>query len=314
MARLTEASKYEILYDLPEGTYSQAEVGGISTTTIRAGESLELEVFPIVKIDDGARRERQNRKTSRWQEEVNRNRTRKRVRRICENNFSQEDYFWTGTYDYPRYAPGFANPADILREMQENGCPGDDGDVRRDFKNFLRMLQRRVKQAGHDPKEVRYLYVIESTHEPNEEDMSGLPAHYHIHALIHAPGLNRAGIEACWKKGYSNTKQLDFRSNGIEGLCKYLTKQRRFMRRWACSRNSKQPEEKKSYRKISRRRAAEIAADVQYRGREILEKLYPGYRVEEVTVKYSAFVAGAYIYARMRKLPQKRTIQKRRRI
>jgi hypothetical protein len=37
-------------------------------------------------------------------------------------------------------------------------------------------------------------------------------------------------------------------------------------------------------------------------GKDILEKLYPEYRLEEVpVVKYSDFVAGAYIYARMRR-------------
>ena len=57
-----------------------------------------------------------------------------------------------------------------------------------------------------------------------------------------------------------------------------------------------------SDRKISRRRAAMIARDVQYRGREILEQIYPGYRLESCEVKFSNFVSGAYIYARLRKI------------
>lgn len=302
MARFTDASRYEILFDKPSGEYDKRELGGISTTTIRAGESLEVEAFPIVRIDDGAKREKQARKTSRWQEEVNLRNTRKKVRRIAEATFTEEDIFWTGTYSYPRYDPGFANRGEILREMQENGCPEDDSDVRKDFKNFLRAVKRRVKGTGNDPKEVKYLYVIESSHEPKEGEQEPLPAHYHIHALLHAPGLSRADIEAIWQKGYSNSKQLDFSCDGLTGLSKYLTKQRRCVRRWACSRNCRQPEIKKSCRKISRRRAAEIAADVQHRGREIFEGLYPGYRVEEVVVKYSDFIAGAYIYARLRKI------------
>ena len=48
-------------------------------------------------------------------------------------------------------------------------------------------------------------------------------------------------------------------------------------------------------------RAALIAADVQANAREILEAIYPGYRLENAEVKYSDFVAGAYIYARLRR-------------
>ena len=304
MQRQTDAKKYEILYDLPEGEYGRAQVGGNSTTTVKAGDSLEVEVFPVVKIDDGARREKQQRSTSRWQVEVNLRNTRKKVRRIAEANFGEEDILWTGTWAYPRYDNGMSNPADILKEMQELGCPEDDSEVRRHFRNFWKTIKRRVKKLGNDPAEARYIYVIESSHEPKEGDRYPLLAHYHIHALIHAPGMTRREIEEIWQHGYSNTRQLDLSVNGLEGLSKYLTKQRRCVRRWACSRNCRQPEIKKSYRKISVRRAAQIAADVQYRGREIFEALYPGYSVEEVTVKYSDFVAGAYIYARMRRKKQ----------
>ena len=73
------------------------------------------------------------------------------------------------------------------------------------------------------------------------------------------------------------------------------------MRRWEHSRNLKKPDERVSDRKIPRRRAALVARDVQANGREIFEKLYPGYRLEEARVRYSDFAAGAYIYARMRR-------------
>lgn len=301
MPRMTDAAKYEILFDKAEGEYNAAEVGGIRTRSTRAGESLEIEAYPIVRIDDGARRERQKRKSSRWQEEINMRNARKRMRRLAEHNFDERDYMWTGTYAYPAYAPGFANYEDVLAEMQENGCPEDDREVRRDMKNFLRRIKRRVKAMGGDEKEVKYIYVIESTREPKDGDPRPLPAHYHIHAILHAPGLSREELEKLWSKGYSNTKLLDFSRNGLAALTRYLTKQRRCMRRWERSRNLREPEERISNRKISRRRAMQIAADVQYRGKEIFESLYPGYRLEEAEVRYSDFVAGAYIYARMRR-------------
>ena len=84
------------------------------------------------------------------------------------------------------------------------------------------------------------------------------------------------------------------------------------MRRWARSKNLKEPEVRVSDRKVSRRRAAAIAADVQANAREILEKIYPGYRLEQAEVKYSDFVAGAYIYARLRRLESGNKTKRRR--
>ena len=66
--------------------------------------------------------------------------------------------------------------------------------------------------------------------------------------------------------------------------------------------NLTEPVVRESDRRISRTRLAKIARDVMADGKEILEKLYPEYRLEEVpVVRYSDFVAGAYIYARMRR-------------
>jgi len=53
--------------------------------------------------------------------------------------------------------------------------------------------------------------------------------------------------------------------------------------------------------KISRRRAAQIAADVRANAWEVFAKVYPGYRlVEQPVVQTSDFVAGGYIYAKLR--------------
>ena len=68
----SEAWRYEILYDLPEGEYNPAEVGGTRTKTIRAGDSLEVESFPIVYVSDGAKRERKTRKSGKSQQMLNR--------------------------------------------------------------------------------------------------------------------------------------------------------------------------------------------------------------------------------------------------
>ena len=178
----------------------------------------------------------------------------------------------------------------------------DEDDARRQIKNYIARIRRLIKRKGGNPRDFKYIYVIESTKEPRDDDFESLPARYHYHMIVSSMGiLTIDDLNALWAYGYVKAEPLDFRFNGLEGLCNYITKQRKFTRRWAHSKNLKEPDVKTSDRKISRRRAAAIAADVQARAREILESIYPGYVLEQAEVKYSDFVSGAYIYARLRR-------------
>lgn len=305
MKQRTDASKYEILYDLPQGEYSATEVGGIRTRTIRAGESLEVEAFPITSLGHEARQEAKRRSSSPAQEKLNLERCRKCVRRLLETNFQAGDLVLGLTYDYGFVNRGFENLDDVRAEWKRLGFPEDEEDAARDFRNFIRRVKNRVRRNGGDAKDFKYVYVVESTCEPNEDEVNPLPAHYHCHMVISCMGvLSIADINELWPFGYANAKPLDFRFNGLEGLSKYIIKQpgrKKHYHKYCASKNLKKPDERVSDRKISRRRAAQIAADVQANGREILEKIYPGYVLEDCRVKYSDFVAGAYIYARLRR-------------
>ena len=301
--RMVGAERYEILYDLPDGKYDAAGVGGIRTKTIRAGDSLEVECFPIIRGNRRAEREKRRRRTTAAQEKLNHRNTVKRVRRLIEANFSHGDYAMHMTWDYGVFDRAFINPAEAMDAMERAGVPADEGDARRMLRNAIKRIRRRVKKLGGDPAAVKYLYVLESTKEPRDEDPNPLPARYHFHMAIHAPGLSREALEAMWEHGYCNADRLDFHDNGLAAFAAYITKQRRCARRWGRSTNLREPSVTVSDRKVSRRRAARVAEDVRQYGREIFERLYPGYRcVEEPVVRYSDFVAGAYISARLRKI------------
>lgn len=305
--RLNEASRYEILYDLPEGEYDERAVGGICTHTVRAGEMLEVKAFPIIKIDAGARRECARRRSSPAQQELNHRNSWRKKMALLETNFGAGDIILHPTYAYRRVDMGFENRADLRRELEANGCPMDDDEARRKIRRLLERLKRRVKKKGGDVEKFRYLYEIETTCEPREEEIDPLPPHYHAHMVISSCGvLTIEDVNELWGYGYTHAQRVDMRYDGFKGFAKYITKKAQKKRRgrslrWAHSKNLKKPVEKRSNRKISRRRAALIARDVRANGREILERIYPDYRLEEVEVKYSDFVAGAYIYARLRK-------------
>lgn len=298
----SEAWRYEILYDLPEGEYNPAEVGGTRTKTIRAGDSLEVESFPIVYVSDGAKRERKTRKSGKSQQMLNRINAEKKFRRLVENNFTSGDWVAHPTYDYGFVDRGFCNVNDTIRALEEAGYPMDDEEAVRVMRNFIRRLKKRVQQKGGDPKQLKYVYVVEATRLPRDGEINPLPPRYHYHMVFSSLGVITINdINELWQYGFSKAQPVDTRFNGLEGLSSYFLKQRRGKRKWSSSKNLKKPEERVSNRKISRRRAAMIADDVQHNGREIMEKLYPGYSCERIEVKYSDFIAGAYIYARMRR-------------
>lgn len=288
---------YEILYDLPEGEYQGREIGGICTRTVRSGSLLEVICYPITRVSTEAKREAARRATSEAQARINARNTQRRMERLLECNFSPADAVVTLTYAYPAEADGFYNPEDMRDLYVREGLPEDLEDVARDWRNYMARVRRAVRRMGGEPKEIKYLYVFESG-KPREDGI----CKYHIHAVIHAPGLCAEALRELWSKGFVRVDRLELRYNGAQRLSKYLTKQRRYERRWGHSRGLKEPVERVSVRKMSRRRAAAVAQDVQQYGRQIMEQIYPGYRCDELPeVRYSDFVAGAYIYARMRR-------------
>lgn len=304
----TDVSKYEILYDLPEGEYDEAAVGGIRTKTIRAGDSLEVEAFPILRVDQGARRERERRESTAAQTKLNMRNAEKKLRRLMETNFTDGDIVMHPTFDYGFADRAFVSKDQLRREWKAAGIPMDDREAQNRIRNFIRRIKNLLHRRGADPQDFKYIYVIEVKREPRDGEFDPLPPRYHYHMVISSMGiLTIDDINALWKYGYSKAEPLDFRFNGLEPLANYITKQRRRVRKWASSKNLKKPDVRVSNRKISRRRAAAVAADMHGCAKEIMEKIYPGYVLEKAEVKYSDFIAGAYIYARMRRrLPARR--------
>ena len=289
-------SDYEILYDLPTGEYDGAGIGGIRTVTIRAGASLEVMCHPILTHwPAGAKREKKQRKTREAMERINQRNRMLREMRLLEENFSERAFVLTYTYAYPVEDYGLMNRDDMLEYYEANHLPEDDSDVRRDVRNFLARVRRRMV----DPKGLKWSMHIE---EGVKEQPFGLPNHLHAHMVIEAEGLTQDQLKALWEHGTLQCDRFDKSNDGARRLAKYFTKQKRGRRWWSHSRNLKDPKVTVSDRKVSRRRAMKVASDVTQYGREIMEKLYPGYRLMELPrVHYSDFLPGAFIYARMRR-------------
>lgn len=289
---------YDLLYDLPAGEYDGHGIDGVRTVTIRAGMGLEVMCCPIIKTGPDVKAEIRRRKTTPAMQKVNdRNRERKMMR-LLDHNYTPAAVVFTGTYAYPSGDYGFMNLKELIDLYDDRGLPWDADRVKKDVRNFREKLKRLVVKAGGRAEDFKWIIRIEEGKQPPAE---GLPPKYHIHAIFEGPGITREAVEALWPHGLTDAKNFDLKGDGAHRLAQYLNKQKQSGRWWSHSRNLKQPPRTVSERKVSRRRLAMIAADVYHDGRGIMEKLYPGYRLMECTVHYSDYVAGAYIYARMRR-------------
>lgn len=303
-----DTSEYEILYDLPKGEYAAAEIGGIRTRTFRAGDVIEVECFPLTRISaEGERACRARKKQRACQEALNRRNAEKRMRRYIDANFTGEDWVLTLTWDYGQIDRFTMSAADADRLFMESGLPLTEEDAKKALNNFYRRAKGRMRRMGENPADLKHLYVQEIT----QPKVGGFE-HYHFHLVLHAPGLSDMDLKALWPHGFARADRFSARDEGAARLASYLTKQHtteavdrdgKRMRRWGHSKNLIMPEDTVSDRKISRRRAAKIAEAVERDGCAIFEQCYPGYRcVATPTVRYSQYVPGAYIFARMRRV------------
>lgn len=305
---LRDTSVYEILYDLPEGSYRPGEVGGIRTRTVRAGNTVEVECYPLIRLGATQRQRCESRRQQReCQEKLNRRNAEKKIRRMTEHNFTQEDWFGTLTWDYGRIDRFTMSQAEAQDLWEELRLPVEEEDARRELNNYFRRIKTRMRQRGEDPAGFKHIYVLELTR-PRTDGYW----HYHFHLVLHAPGLSDRELKDLWGQGFARFDRLSWQDEGPARLAHYLTKQHtteaidrrgRRLRRWGHSKNLKAPVERVSDRKLSRRRAQRIAEDVARNGVEIFERLYPGYKcVQTPEVRFSDYVPGAYIYARLRKI------------
>lgn len=260
-----------------EATATRIGTMGYRTRTIKAGTRLEAEVYPIYgrSAEQAARKAKQN-LTPERQSQLNTRRAKRRLILLMENNFRvDEDIFVTLTY---------------AEEPTLQRC-------KKDVRNFF----NRVKRQREKEKlpELKYLYAI--GHDKDQR--------IHVHAVMNG-GIPVKRLIKLWGKGIVNSYVLQTFGNGLQGLANYLYKQnekakdngeRMYCHMWAGSRNLKKPKIHESDTKMPNRKVKKCALGFGVIGKEILERTYPGYVVEDWRVLFSDVVEGVYIRCVMRK-------------
>lgn len=259
------------------------------TKTIKSGEMLESEVYPIWNTRAETRRAR-GLVTRESQRRLNeRNSVRKMVR-LVNTNFTADDFAVTLTY---------ANAPESYKQAQ------------RDIRNYIRRVKDWRKKNGLP--ELKYIYTIEGDEKAEAiERQALLPgmvqiqagqqadhgSRMHLHVIL-SGGMDRAVLERIWGKGRANCRRLQPDEYGLEALSRYMVKERRTPRRWYGSRNLKQPTVTVSDWKLSRRKIAQAVAEIEDAPGSVFNRAYKGYELVELKVYGSEFVSGIYVRAVM---------------
>lgn len=181
----------------------------------------------------------------------------------------------------------------------------------REVSNYLRRIAYRRKKLGLEP--LKYILVTEFAYSKDGTEIRRL--HHHI---IMNGGLKRDDVELMWTKkrinwnkindpgyresieqvGYANADRIQVNENGIEALCKYLTKEPYGKKRWSSSRNLVRPvEHPPADWKYSRKQIENIAKSNDL-GMEFFKKKFPNYNITSIVPEFYE-ETGWHIYLKM---------------
>jgi hypothetical protein len=236
--------------------------------TIKSGNMLECEIYPIWKRKSEVSRAKKEMSTRKAQKNLNDKNAKKNIIRLMNANFNERD---------------------LAMVLSYKGKPPDENQARKDIQNYIRRIRDYRKK--HGLSDLKYIYVIEFETEGNNKKR------IHHHLIMN--DMDRDIAEKLWNSGYANSKRLQPNEFGLEGIARYICKDPKGSKRWCASRNLDEPKVTIADHKITRNQAAKIARN-QNEAHLIFQKIYKGYIFNDLSVKFNDFVSGAYLYARMR--------------
>lgn len=283
------AEKFADLYtqEVGESEYREAITArGVKVyrnRSVMAGDVLDLNICAVWNAKSEASRAKAARRKQSPEVIARRNarETERRIMGLLNANFGKDDYALVLSFD------------------------DDTADVRKALLWFIRKCADEHKKIG---AEFKYLYTIERI------DRDGAPLRPHIHIFVDGQ-LSREWYEDAWRQRYgiANATRLMPDENGLTGFAKYINKAPRtgkHERRWACSRNLRKPEERRSTRlpngkKLTKKFLYDLVCG-KHDAKEVFETAYKGYRFLSMNVRQSEYVAGVYVDIRMSRIEQKR--------
>lgn len=250
-------------------------VGLYRTKRIVSGDYIEYEGYPVWQSQREASRAKKANPTEAAQRAQNEKDSRKKLVRLLNTNFTEADLSITLSYAGEE--------------------PGSLEQARKDMQNYLRRVKRWREKQGLP--ELKYVYIIEYL------SADGRKKRVHHHVVM--SGMDRDKAEELWGMGRANSHRLQPDDYGYEGLGRYVVKTKgkrpENEKAWTGSRNLKKPRVTVSDRRLTRK-AIEQGITDENELRERIQRQEPGYIVNDISIKTSDYVPGAYVSVRLRRV------------
>lgn len=234
------------------------------------GDFLEIDIYPVFRRGRASRRIK-SKPTSDVQQKLNDKNSKKKLARLINTNFTEDDLKVELTYRDPFN-------------------PENDEEAFKDLNNFLRRLRYYRRSKGMD--DLKYVVTTEK---------GSKKGRYHHHLVING-GVDIKLIKEIWGKGIIEASPLIFNERGAADLAAYMEKQQLSYRRYKASKNLKQPvtierDGRLSAKKIKELSTIDSANPVEW------NKLYPGYQFVESRPYFNGFNNSVYLEAYLVKIP-----------
>lgn len=242
------------------------------TKTIRSGNVLECEVYPIWDTRASVSRARRFRETREAQKKLNNKNAIKNLIRLINTNFTDNDIWGTFTYETKKL------PASVELAQKE-------------MVKFIRRLK--YYATTHNFPALKYAYVTEFE---DDEEKGKKRVHHHI--VINFP--DRDVAEKLWRNGArTQTRRLQADDSGYEGMVRYILKDPKGLKRYVTSKNLEKPITTIADYKFTKRKVFKIInGDVS--AYNVFEDMFNDkYKMIDWYHKTSEYCSGAYIYAKM---------------
>lgn len=241
--------------------------------TIKSGNVLEVEVYPIWDTHTSTSRARKTKESREAQKRLNYKNAVKSVVRLINTNFTDSDFWATFTYDN-------AHLPKTYKQAQH------------EVAKFLRRLNHYGKTHHFAP--LKYVYWTEFE---NDEKKGKHRIHHHIVTNF----ADRDIMEDLWGNGgRNNVRRLVADESGYEGMARYCMKDPKGLKRYVASKNLKKPQITISDTKFTRRKVNRIFYE-KVDPTAVFENLYKGYQMTNINKKTSEYTTGAYLYIKMRR-------------
>ena len=242
------------------------------TKTIKSGNVLECEVYPIWNNRSALTRARRFRESRETQKRLNLKNATKNLIRLVNTNFTDKDIWGTFTYETKK-------------------LPNTIEDAQKEMSKFIRRLK--YYASRHNFPDLKYAYVTEFE---DDEEKGKKRVHHHI--VINFP--DRDVAEKLWRNGArTQTRRLQADDSGYEGMVRYIMKDPKGTKRFVTSKNLEKPQVSIADCKFTRRKVNKIMNDELSVGTVFETMYYDKYKLVDYYKRTSEYVSGAYIYVKM---------------